>query len=403
MFPIQTRTPPLRASDFDLAIRDPFLYFLKVRCGLIPALSYSKALSRGSWFHKALELEDIPNGLEFVLDARKSELAELGSHLNLTPEKIQDIQDRETKDAATMSSVFSAAKDIPAITLPSGEIVSFGQYYNQPQWKLLASELLLFHAPTRSACQIDRLYLNIDYDLLWLVDAKTTDIRPDIRGQICPIESATPHYLSTTKNLLPELIAHFDLDGVTRVGGMLHLIVQKPTIEMCNEDRDHRFVEHRLKSGPRKGQIEMRKEYLSDTPSLANYIGRCKRWMLGEAEYLDRSAERFAFPCVNQSSTPYSVAFESGRGNTYRSKLDNLERLIHTDNLDVGVHIPNVSGLLEQGKLSAYAPFYLCPPEQWLEIIARNGFLQVWRNPEITLETPSFIGTPANANASAPL
>ena len=46
--------PLLRSSDLR-GLADPFSWFLTRRLGLTPAVSHSKALSRGSWFHAAFQ------------------------------------------------------------------------------------------------------------------------------------------------------------------------------------------------------------------------------------------------------------------------------------------------------------------------------------------------------------
>src|SRR5262245_38856440 len=78
----QIRTPPLRSSDFELVCSCPFSYYLRIRLGLSRSLSWSAALSRGSWFHKRLEKLYDSDGasahLDTTLRAREQELAETG-------------------------------------------------------------------------------------------------------------------------------------------------------------------------------------------------------------------------------------------------------------------------------------------------------------------------------------
>ena len=57
---ITDQPPTLRSSDYESCLSDPFRYYLTRRLGIYPALSWSKALNRGSWFHVMLALIDNP-------------------------------------------------------------------------------------------------------------------------------------------------------------------------------------------------------------------------------------------------------------------------------------------------------------------------------------------------------
>jgi len=402
--PIQTRRPPLRASDFEMCLTDPFMYFLRVRCGLTPLLSHSKALSRGSWFHKALEsMEEQPEirsqNYWISINLRLDELKKAAQEMGISSEKQQWISDHTMQDAQCALAYFEATSQISAIPY-RGTYLTFPQYFALSHWKLLATELLLWDG--ESACQLDRLYLDVPQKKLWILDAKTCDCLPVNRLQTCPIEFATPHYLSILNNLLPRVLEHFNLDGDITIGGMMHLAVQKAGIEFCGEDRDFVWEEYTLKKGKRKGQIEMRKNFTSDEPVFSNYVSRVGRWYKGEMEYLDKQAERTENPPVNISFTTFSSALDNNNGRyarylQRRRLLASYAQCEATTSQQLDTFAQNIQSLREGDKLSAYAPFYLCPVEQWEEIIVRGNFIQSFRNPEIEPSTPPFVGSP-NAN-----
>lgn len=62
-----------------------------------------------------------------------------------------------------------------------------------------------------------------------------------------------------------------------KIVGFDHTIMKKPTIQLSSEDRDYREYDHTLKSGPRKGEVEKRREY-SGEPKVENYIKRMSEW-----------------------------------------------------------------------------------------------------------------------------
>ena len=55
------KTPAIRSSDYESILSSPFQYYLSRRRGLVSALGWSAALSRGSWFHRRLELFQEPS------------------------------------------------------------------------------------------------------------------------------------------------------------------------------------------------------------------------------------------------------------------------------------------------------------------------------------------------------
>jgi hypothetical protein len=65
------------------------------------------------------------------------------------------------------------------------------------------------------------------------------------------------------------------------VDGFILDVLQVPRISMCNKDKDYDEVEHTISRGPRKGEIELRREYRG-RPKFENYLKRINEWFQQE-------------------------------------------------------------------------------------------------------------------------
>jgi hypothetical protein len=322
------------------------------------------------------------------------ELMEAGKQVSLPDEYINDRLTKEEQDAKCALGWFQAWSQIPT----SAEHGTFLDFLNRPYWQDLGSELLFVYkdAAHFSAARYDRLLYHKEKNELWIVDFKTTDTHPDVRAQICPIESASFLYPQILSSVLSKLgpancgdLLGFELPKDVQVGGMIHLIVQKPSIEFSREDRPYKEVQHELKSGPRKGQVEIRKEFTSDIPDLNLYVDRCGHWLSGTGTYLDKSAERAAHPSVNISFTSHAL-LRSNWSERFVTRYE-LMQSYSTCPCDPSLFPMNASGLLDYGKLNPLAPFYLTPQSGWEEIMQRNYLIQKFRDPEITPDSETTI------------
>lgn len=389
---LEARTPPVRASSIDSCQEDPFGYYLRERLGITNPLFWSEALSRGSWAHKAQEhLWLSPSSrrekVAESLGSRMDEITTISSQVGIKEEYVAERLELERQDMECALGWFEAWSQTP-ISLEHGTLLDF---LSRPYWVDLGPEILLVlnESSTLAACRFDRLLYHKTNNELWILDLKTTDTYPDVRAQICPIESATflyTHLLARTLAVLTparvSALLGFDLPHDVRIGGMIHLICQKPSIEFCSEDRPYKEYDHVLKSGPRKGQIEIRKEFTSDTPVHALYVDRCSHWLAGTREYTDKAAERSAHPCVNLSFSSHT-SIQSAWPSKFQSRYDQIRH--YSTCPDDPIFFPmNPSSLLAFGKLSPYAPFYLTPQSGWEEIMLRNNLIQRFRDPEIS-------------------
>ena len=418
--------PTIRSSDWELSA-NPFQYWLSRRMGLIPALSYSKALSRGSWFHLLFALFNNPDRERIyaqALASRTAELRETCKALGIQGDKVLDVVDREHLDANTALSWYKATEMVPFSRRDDGPKITFQKYLSLPYWRHLGSEIrLVFAHPeyqeTTLVAQLDLVLLNTKTNTLWIVDAKTCDCKPLIRLASVHNEFQTQHYMTIVHRLLEtgELQKKLSLPPQTRLGGMIHVAVQKPSLHFGTRDRDYwwaslgkrKKVEGRVVKAPDDesyyaewwpiedptaphehfpGSFEdciqvlheqtgkkPEKVYYGE-PQLKNFVARCLSW------YEDEQATDEDDPPVNMTKTSASNLKIPMWCDTYERRLDRLYRLA-TCNPAPDSFPMMMNGVRSFKKLSPYADFYLTPPQQWPEVAARNNFVIRRRDEDI--------------------
>jgi hypothetical protein len=412
---IYARIPPIRASSYQKLLSCPFQYYLSERLGLFPALSWSEALSRGSWFHKRLEVadhtpEEVAAFMTHTLNSRFSEIREIAKATGIVGDQLGLILQKEEEDCRTSWAWFDAACEVPITTRPlvtfgptlnkyTGEVIS--GYFQHPRWKLLGRELLVtvslpgFRTPL--AGRLDALYHNLDSNTLWILDGKTCREAPRIRLAICPVEFATRHYLFMTQELLDSGLLHsrYQLPSDVKLGGMVHVAFQKPTINFAQCDRDYTLDTTPLKSGPRKGEPRNEKVFFGE-PRIHNYLTRCRAWYLSKGEYEALRPARETLsddpttgPPVNMSWTSASILDEDTLLE-YRSQLEFIHE--YATRNPVPFRFPRVgSSCLSFSRLTPYFPFYVTPPKDWPEVIQVGRFIQKHRDENIEADTPTQI------------
>jgi len=382
-------TPSIRSSDYEGVLHCPFQYYLSRRLGLTPALRWSKALSRGSWFHKRLELYKEEKTaasqiMEAQLQDRLGELTEICMSLGIKGSSRDTVLERERNDCRCAMGWFDACWNLPFG--PKRTTLDF--FINQSHFRTIGSELgirlqLPSSSPTKKI-QVVALYDLLLYhevqNTLFIVDAKTCSESATDRLITCPLEFQTQHYMMILKNALKtkQLQKKFDLPDDVGVGGMIHLAIQKPTIEFGMKDRDCEEYEHTLKSGPRKGQIEIRKTYTGE-PRLTNYIKRCNNWYEGTGEYEHLAPKWATDPPINISLTYGSTLLDPAYVQEYDTRLKIIADYARCPPLPY--HFPrSMSHLRQFGRLSPFTPFYLLPPKEWPDLIRKEGFIQLDRD-----------------------
>lgn len=309
--------PPARSSDDRLIRSNPFLYYLTRRLGLSDPFRWSKALSRGSWLHTRMEHLHIesPSELEVtrraILGARAQELRTTAESFSIGSERLAGMIEREERDCLTSWSWIEAILDIPFPTLNG---LSNGLRHFLNRYQTLGTEVrILYNHPLFKqmplVAQLDRLALDPRTNTLWIMDYKSVDgtkiANVTSRLLTIPFEFQTLHYMTVAKALFDEGHFHraYNLGSTVRFGGMAHITIAKPTIEFGLNDRDCEIVLHTLKSGPRKGQIEERRNYGDGAPRWPNYVKRCISWYEGSGEYLEKKDLR------TTTEIPINVSF----------------------------------------------------------------------------------------------
>lgn len=378
--------PSIRSSDYTLLLEDPFKYYLTRILCLVPALSWSKALSRGSWFHKCLEIDDLTSetpsltlgsGFDGALADRELELRESCESVGIQGETLRDILAREVQDANTARAWYEASSSVE-IDKTHG---SWRDFLRRPYWCVLSREHLYSAAMPhigghKAVIQPDLLLYHRDHKKLWVVDAKTTDEDPVVRMTSCPVEFQTNHYLRVLSHLqsighLPLL--HPEVTSDATIGGMIHVVVRKPDLVFGLKDRNFTekiFVPSR---GPNKGVSRLEKTYHGE-PLFCNFLSRVRDWYAAANDYTHLAREFAASPPCNISFT--TVDFLDDESNLDYHDALNFIHSHATRNPTPNNFLRNPNSIRAWGSVSKYAPFYLLPVSQWPSHIAEAGLVR---------------------------
>lgn len=363
-------TPHVRSSDV-MVMGDPLKYLLRRRLALVAPFDSAQAANRGNWFHAMCAYDGDTHDL---LGARETELMALADHLGCGDDARKTILAREKEDYDLAVSWYAAAQQVEFTHTGRRFTGNFLQFLDQ--FETIGTEVFITRpgSPPDTA-QIDRLVL--DGENLWVVDYKTskrspTDLIVDGRRTVgrlttCSIEFQTLHYCELAAWALQEGL--LNVPTRTRLAGMMHVALQMPSIRLAREDRDYKEYEHTLKSGPRKGQTEIRRDYTGD-PKWENYTKRCADWLLATGPYTHLTAERAAAPPVNVSETPAELVFDSYHQGIYNTTHDAI--VTHALCDDDPRRFPPNHGSLMYG--SPYEPFYLLDVSYWPSIVESDGF-----------------------------
>jgi len=377
---VTARTPTVRSSDYESVLANPFSYYLHRRLGLMPRLRYSEALTRGGWFHSRLELMDSPpleakEKMNELLFERMDELKESCKILGIQAISRDSILETEEHDMLCACGWYEALMSVKIHNLD----YTLHDWLTKPYWRRLGIEMTVWYQRDglKHVAQFDQLLYHTGQNALWIWDAKTTTYNTLHRLMSCPIEFQTQHYLHAAKEMLPDLIAKFDLPSDVRIGGMAHTAVKKPTINLGQMDRDFETHEHELTRGPRKGEVEMRRVY-SGEPRFQNYMERCQRWYQAEGEYLDKKEGREEDPVLNMSHTSGRILDDPIHENEYNNRLALITKYAKVTP-EPGNFMKS-SSLVHFGKLSDMADFYLHSPATWPATINDMQLMQSWRD-----------------------
>ena len=378
--------PTIRSSDFESVCSCPFKYYLTRRLGLKDALRYSEAMSTGSWFHKRFEYFELPPEqaelmMDQTLEKRCDELRQICKAKGIPPDPTYNILEREERDRQMAWAWFKALRHVNIPHLDCSVV----DYLNRPYWKILGHEIKGVYKEDglQLVAQYDMLLYHKEQNAVWIVDLKTVGGDATERLQVCPIEFQTQHYCHVTRSLMENEVLQpaLGVPSDAKFGGFIHIAIRRPTIKFGLADRDFIDEEHTLKSGPRKGQIEIRRKY-SGEPRFSNYVDRCKRWYLGEGEFVNNEESRIENPVVNISTTYADGLLDEERFELYRVRLDLLKKYATINPLPKNFPMSSAS-LRSWGQINNYLPFYLTHPREWPDIIQQNRMVCDWRDKDM--------------------
>lgn len=204
---------------------------------------------------------------------------------------------------------------------------------------------------------LDRIVEDTRSGELWIFDPKTCSEAPLERASTCSFELQPKIYRLLARSVFKN----------RAVVGVVHPIIQKPPIKFCREDRPFKWIEHTLTRGPRKGDIERRKEYLSDVPDFNCYLERVKRWYEGSGEYEMLKAQRqlAGSPPILESWVRFNepilppelfvLLHEAGKASAAAPKLHRFPR--------------RAAACRAYGRTCPYLEFCQSDPKLWSEIL----------------------------------
>lgn len=328
--------------------------------------------------HFDLPTSRLDSLMDFHLAKRMEELSATCNDLGISGDGKRTVLAREEKDFNCSSGWYEAAKTIPCY---QGQ--SFEDFLLSPHWHRLGTEYRLVTSvktndrsnPIRCVTQPDLLIYHKGQNKVWILDLKTTAMDPKKRAMGIPIDFQTEHYMFSVKALLDtgDFQRAFNLPSDCKLGGMMHLIIRKPSIEFGMKDRDFIMDTSPFKSGPRKGQPRMAKSFEGE-PRLENYIQRCADWYHATGDYVDKAEEWESSPPVGISFTSASLVLDEGIQTRYRDRV----RLIQRYASDLEPHpsnFPMSDSPFARADLSTYSPFMLSPVGDWPALIQQEGFV----------------------------
>ena len=389
---LQTVVPAIRSSDAGY-LGDPFRYFLARRLGFSTAFSSSDALSHGTWFHTAAEAAGrVHDGdalsLAFTIDqAWEERLLELTTAFRQfgvvggAQEKIIK-QEQKYRDEASVWYQEATHYQIPRWG-------TVEHWLNQSHIQVLGRELLALKMRAGFApriAQLDLLLYNDAQRRVYIWDWKTSSYPPWKRAETCPIEFQCHHYLDVVRSLMPLIREMYGLPKECELGGMMHAIVQKPTIRMAQCDRPHTISHKTISRGPNKGEVRAVKNFTSDEPSPEFYCKRVRDWYRGEGEYLDLAPEWALHPPIDISTT--SVAVLQGSG--YPIIEGRLQGLAGARLEDGVSFFKNPHGLRPD---DPFRDFYLTNPDKWEQVMLESRIIVKHRDPHPLPDHSELRGT----------
>jgi len=390
--------PPIRASSFNVAIADPFQFYLQHRLGIVPAFLTSQALAHGTWFHKAAEFFDHSaevrrTMIDATLAQREREIRATCQVFNISdPVPFISIDRQDALNALTW---FDAAIE----TRISRELGTLHEYLSRPYWQTpivhdtgeVAIEVTIVHNDpafprTPLVIQVDRFLYHTTQNTLWILDWKTCRESPLERLKHVELTFNTRHYSYVVMKAMENgfLQQKLGLPENATFGGFIHAGIQKPTIRLSQNDRDFDLVTRTPTRGANAGTPIQEKVYHGE-PRVENYLRRVKDWYHSTGDYAHQALDREQDPPVNLAFTRASF-MDSDTKAEYTAQLKYLYAL------SIAPAIPSSfarNGTIWSDPISAptrYLPFHTSPVHLWPDIMRDEKLIVSPRAYQATLE-----------------
>jgi len=136
---------------------------------------------------------------------------------------------------------------------------------------------------------------------------------------------------------------------------------------------DFEAIKKEVTRGPNKGTFRQEKRYFGE-PKHTNYLKRVQDWMRGTGEYANLAPERAADPTVNLSFSSTHEVLDCELGATYAERLDFVYDLATREATPENFQI-STSALRNKRtrKANWMAPFAVCTPDKWPELVRSQG------------------------------
>lgn len=356
------QSPPVRASDYALAVACPFAYYLRSRLGLVPTWDGGGAKLNGTIFHMALESLFRGEGILPDTTLFEQETIERCRAGGISEQKIVWIVEDIQFARASVSMWLKAYLDICPVA---------------PGLRCLESEVPIevkttpWRHPVRG--RFDALLYDDATHEIWIFDAKTSGMYPpSVRALGVEFEFQTLLYLWMGLQSLEKIRDHYKLPLDARLAGFYHYIVDQPGIRILKTDI------------AKSGMEEARRIYLT----------RLSDYLKGEGEFAKHREKRQAYPPVVSSklrmpmnpvewfenNTEFNTMMEDAVSWAKRAPnpgnfpRNDWFRHLHRWPKDLDNQQPIYQ------KLSIYHPFFLTPPSEWPSIIEQGGWLRDFRD-----------------------
>ena len=295
-----------------------------------------------------------------------------------------DWGERVRKDGLTARAVFEASIDTPVPHIDFRDHPwTVRKFLSLDHWRTVCNERTFryYNEDVKHTCvvQFDVLKYTPSTNELWVIDFKTSGETVFDKSRNLTFDFQTKHYLYALRHLVESgyLAEHFDVPPDAKVGGIIHVLIQRPAIRISNEDRDYEEVEKKKWAGTKREQTVTEMQPVGE-PLFANYLARVHEWYTGTGRYETDALRVAREPRVHRSVIRSSILTDDDYQEytaTARAIADMAKREPYPANF------PRIAAV-NWKKSSPLLDLYTMPVVDWPEWIVRNNITQSHRNAE---------------------